>query len=99
MGALNFRILPLDDPEDLVDHFGLCDTDKLEIRLDADMDPMKAAEIILHEHLHALWEERDVGYSDKQQERIVKVLSAAITAFERDNPELTKRRLQLLGVL
>lgn len=67
--------------------FGECDNCLGEIRIRADLDPVKQANTLLHEVLHACWYVANVDDGDNQ-ERTVTALANILTQVWRDNPEL-----------
>ena len=68
------------------DIFGECDNCLYEIRLREDLEPVKAANTMLHEVLHACWYVGGIADDDKE-ERTVRFLSNMLSQVWRDNPE------------
>ncbi len=69
------------------DVFGECCTSTGIIRVRTDLDPVKLANTLIHEVLHACFYIGDIEDDDKQ-ERTVTILANQLTQVWRDNPEL-----------
>lgn len=78
------------------DCYGECDNAQSEIRIRADLDPVKAANTTLHEVLHACYFVGALRDEDNQ-ERIVSVLANQFTQVARDNPRLMEWLAWQLG--
>ena len=69
------------------DAYGLCDNCQHIISIRSDLEPVKAANTVLHEVLHACWYVADLHDEDKE-ERIVTTLANVLSGVWRDNPML-----------
>ncbi len=69
------------------DVFGECDHPMGTIRIRADIDPIKMANTMLHEVLHACFYIADLQDEDKE-ERTVTTLANQLSQVWRDNPAL-----------
>lgn len=63
----------------------------LTIAVDRDLHPVYAAETLLHEVLHACWDQTPLrDFDDDVEESIVAALSPLLFGVLRDNPELVR---------
>jgi hypothetical protein len=72
------------------------DYEKGWIRIKKGMSPQEKGNTILHEVLHAIFTERGLMYSTKEEEKIVMTMTNGFIDFIRDNPRYFKRILKLL---
>lgn len=68
--------------------FGEHDGNQGVIRLDANLDPMKAVNTMLHELLHAVWLAFNVPDKKAVEEEVVGPVSNGLVTVFRDNPAL-----------
>lgn len=67
---------------------GDCDCDAAIIRYDATEKGLRHANTLLHECLHALWDQMVEGFDEETEERIVAALANGLTMLLVDNPEI-----------
>ncbi len=67
--------------------FGWTDICKQEIYISDDLNPLKTADTLMHELLHALNWVFDIE-DDTKEESVARRLSSGLLAIWRDNPEL-----------
>ncbi len=72
------------------DNYGLYISDRDEVWFDASMTPGRAVQVVIHELLHALWEEGGFDETDKEEEHVVGVLSCQLSALLKHNPLLSE---------
>jgi hypothetical protein len=85
IGPYDFKIEAL--PEESED-WGECDYDNHTIRLkDEWANRNQAAECALHECIHGLLYVSGYSTDDKEEERLVTLLSIQLASFIRDNPK------------
>ena len=69
------------------ERYGECSCQELTIRIDSSLVPIKMADTLLHELLHAVWWVWGIDDGDNE-ERTVHKLAIGLTAVWRDNPGL-----------
>lgn len=77
-------------------HIGLCEVNEGVIRVVNDLPNDSKGEIFLHEILHALWADGDIGDDDALEERVISRLGLRLAAFIRDNPHAVAHIQELL---
>lgn len=88
VGYRDFAVRPMKPLEATSkDIFGECDLTMAEICVRDDLHPVKAANTLLHEILHAAYYIGDLDDTDKQ-EKIVTVFANMLSQIWRDNREL-----------
>jgi hypothetical protein len=75
-------------PEELDGVSGDCDCDAGIIRYDESEEGLRHANTLLHECLHALWDQMVEGFDEEVEERIVAALANGLTMLLVDNPEI-----------
>ncbi len=81
---------------------GLCDKltkhdhEKGQIHVLKGLNDIEKANTVLHEIFHAIYTERGVNLSDKQEEQVVTAMTNGLIDFIRDNPRFLVRWLKLL---
>ena len=73
----------------MLDH-GLCDWDKVRIVIQARLPKSKAAEVLLHEILHACTYPSMADVRNKTDEEFVDVVAPVLLQVLEDNPELVE---------
>ena len=68
--------------------FGGCDHDQTRINVRRGMSRATTSEVLFHEIGHAVAELVGLGLTDKQEERVMKVLMPALLDTLRRNPKL-----------
>lgn len=68
---------------------GECDKFHMVIRVRADLETKKKAEVLLHEVLHAAYDMGDLN-DGSSEEKVVSVLGMQMTQVWRDNPEFIR---------
>jgi len=66
-----------------------------EILVSPNQHPQEWADTLVHEVLHGLWYERDIG-ENPSEERAVRALAHGLVALVRDNPEFMKMLLDAI---
>src|SRR5690349_6697697 len=87
IGAAVYRVDVIDDPDKL----GETDDSHTLITITSDQSECSTRDTVIHEALHAImWcsgARRVLDLSHKHEERIVRLLSPAVLALLRDNPD------------
>ncbi len=74
------------DPSAAEKDFGHFDSEKMEIRLRKEFaTPAQAADVFLHELLHAIWSISGMDAEKDDEERLVSTLSTQLCAVIRQN--------------
>lgn len=71
------------------DAHGKCNTSTHEIWINNSYKPSHTLDTVIHEHLHAIWNQYDLNDKD-EEEAIVHRLATGIVQTLVDNPELLK---------
>ncbi|MGI9486268.1 MAG: hypothetical protein ACR2RF_10405 [Geminicoccaceae bacterium] len=91
IGYADYRVQPWPHHEAAAaGRYGECSSYELVIRIDdglLDRSPLKAADTMLHEILHAIYWVYGVEDEDKE-ERLVGMMASALTQVWRDNPQV-----------
>lgn len=66
---------------------GDCDKSNSVIRVCTAYGPVRSAEVLLHETIHACWDMGSLG-SRESEERVATVLAKQLAQVWRDNPKL-----------
>lgn len=66
------------------------------IRISGDLPPVRAAFTLIHETLHALFEDIGLDWPREEEERMVERLTPRLAAFLADNPEQVRELLAVL---
>jgi hypothetical protein len=76
---------------------GVCQCDISHIVLDDAVSPGVLCETLLHEALHAMWNQTslDSKYTDEQEEEVIFAMSPRIFSFIQDNREVV---MEWMGV-
>ncbi len=72
------------------------DYEKGQIKIKKGRSKVDKANTLFHELLHAIFTERGLIYSTKEEEKIVLAMTNGIIDFIRDNPRFFKSWLKLL---
>ncbi len=91
VGPYDIKIGEL-DPSESEQHYGMFNSQKMEIRLCKEFSsPQRAADTLLHETIHAIFHVANITTaSPEEEERLVTSLSTQICAVVRQNPDLIK---------
>lgn len=88
VGYRDFAVRPMKPLEATAkDIFGECDLTMAEISIRDDLHPVKAANTLLHEVLHAAFYIGNIDHHGPEQEKIVTVLANMLSQVWRDNPD------------
>ena len=79
------------------EQWGECDTNRGEIYVCTEVEPLQKLDILLHELLHAVWSEYNLS-EKPDEETAVNILSTGLTQVLYDNPELVKVCTHLLRI-
>lgn len=94
IGFRDFDVVRIDRMER--DLFGECDVNRSVIRICTDFEPVRTANTLIHETLHAAWSSARLG--DKEaEEKVVTHLADQLTQIWRDNPLLVEFINESLG--
>ena len=70
------------------DQWGLCIHSKQSIQIDnGHATPLAAVDTIIHEIMHAIWDERGLGKKEPE-ERAIQALATGLTGVLQNNPKL-----------
>ena len=87
IGHFDYRVEDWNsDKASLASRYGECSHLEKVIRVARHHGPRQAAETLLHEMLHAIWNQWVIEDSDPE-ERVVNTLTGALCSAWRDNPE------------
>ena len=67
------------------------------IRVASEGSAPHLASLIVHESLHALFDDTGIDLPPAEEERMVSVLTPRLTAFLADNPAAVRELLSMLG--
>ncbi len=74
------------------------DYEKGWIKIKKGMGAQEKGNTLFHEILHAIFTERGLIYSVKEEEKLVTAMTNGIIDFIRDNPKYFKRLMRLIKV-
>ena len=91
VGPYDIKIGEL-DPSESEHHYGMFNSQKMEIRLCKEFSsPVRAADTLLHEVIHSIFHIANITTANPEdEERLVTSLSTQICAVVRQNPDLIK---------
>lgn len=69
--------------------YGQFDAEEAEISIRDGVSPVEEADTVLHEILHAVWFNMDIG-NKKIEEHVVRKLATGLTQVFQDNPALVQ---------
>lgn len=91
IGCLTYKIINWDrDDADQSGFFGTHSSKHQIIKLANDMSKERKKEVLLHEIIHAIWDQWVVREEGFKEEEIVRSLAIGLTTVFKDNPELKK---------
>ncbi len=92
----DYRIHYDDNLSKAANVLGVCQSDDNIIIIDPTSARMVQKETLLHEAMHAMWNQTalDGIYSDEQEEQVVFTLTPRIVALLRDNPAFVKELME-----
>ena len=75
---------------------GACANDELQILMDPDSPAQVYYETLLHESLHAIWNQTFLAtkYSSAEEEDIIYTITPRLVALLRDNPKLVEELMK-----
>jgi hypothetical protein len=86
VGAVDYRIL-LEGADP--DEYGACDTATQIIHLSKNQTAQNVSDTLLHEIMHAIWNESGIFMNKKpNEETIVRTMSTWVRMVLRDNPDV-----------
>ena len=89
VGAVDYTVHLL--PKKIENQYGACVYEHQKIYLSPRQTHQQVSDTLLHEVLHAIWNEAGLEYSQElEQETIVRTLSTWLRIVFTDNPELVK---------
>lgn len=90
VGALDYAIKPWSQKAaDNTRAYGMCDRATLVILIQEDLTPQKQAEVLLHEILHACYDNAGLNMEPTlEEERVVNGMGYQLLQVIRDNPKL-----------
>lgn len=99
VGAFTYTVEPWGDNDaDAAGAYGFCSQHLQRIRICKGLSDQRSAEVLLHELLHALLDERGLSdFTEEDQERIASVVASGLTAAARHNPGLFSLLERLVG--
>lgn len=84
--AMNFT--PKNPLIEFANH-GYCDNAKQAIHIEGDQTAFEECDTVIHELLHAVWNQMSLSDLDEQlEERVVRALGTGLTGLYSDNPKL-----------
>lgn len=89
VGAFYYKLILQDVEEDLeTDNLGCHCSTSMTITINTNIHPLKAVEVLIHECLHAVWEQRVDEVADKKEEEaIVTAFGVGLATLFVDNPK------------
>jgi len=89
VGAVDYTVHLL--PKELRNQYGACVYEHQKIYLSPIQTHQQVSDTMLHELLHAIWNESGLEYQPQlEQETVVRTLATWLRIVFRDNPELVK---------
>ena len=83
------RNIPINFDHDNPDELGQFDYADQEINIADGQKPVEESDTVLHEILHAIWYNMDIGHN-KVEEHVVRKLATGLTQVFQDNPALVQ---------
>ena len=93
---IGYQLYTLEPHSDLVDISGDTDCETGVIRYDSSETGFRHVNTILHEVLHAVWDQVGLNatLTEDQQEQVVTGIANGLTMILADNPHVTIQRLK-----
>jgi len=93
---IGYQLYTLESHGDLDGINGDCDCEAGIIRYDSTETGFRHVNTILHEVLHAVWDQVGLNatLTEEQQEQVVTSLASGLTMILADNPHITIQRLK-----
>lgn len=97
IGAKTYTVQPT-SPSDLADEGRQADVchRTAVIRVTNEGRPQHLASLLIHESLHAIFDDSGIEIPREEEERFVSILTPRIAAYLRDNPDAVRELLRML---
>jgi len=91
IGCLTYKVIDWDkDDSDEASLYGTHSSKTQRIKLASDMSVERKKEVLLHEVIHAIWDQWMVHEEGFKEEEVVRALAIGLTTVFKDNPDLKK---------
>ena len=69
---------------------GLCEYDRLTLRIQTGQHPVELRDTVLHELLHAICYQGNAGLHPEEEERAVRIIATGLLGTLREQPEFAR---------